>query len=91
MLLQMDFHTHFGIKGDLGNLNPKEATHGYGNPSSQIAPTPAYSVTPNLTYAKTVAKVSATAFCQGNLRQINSFKTCKLERYKREREKEPSG
>lgn len=82
---------HFGIKGNLGNLNSKEATGGYGNPSSQLAPTPAHSVVPNLTYAKTVAKVSTAAFCQGNLRQINCFKACKLERYKREREKEPSG
>lgn len=87
----MDFQTHFGIKEDLGNLNSKQATGGYGDPSSQLALTLAHSGNPNLTYAKTVAKVSTAAFCQGNLRQINCFKACKLERYEREREKESSG
>jgi hypothetical protein len=58
----------------------RDGTSGYGSPSSQLAPTLAHSVIPNLTYTKTMARISTAAFCQGDLRQINCFKVCKLEK-----------
>lgn len=47
------------------------------------SPSHAHSVILNLTYTETVAKIPTATFCQGDLRQINCFKVCKLERYRR--------
>lgn len=68
-------------------MHSEEETHGYGNPSTQLAHTPTNLIISNITYTKTMTKISTAAFCQGNLRQINCFKACKLERDKKEKKK----